>query len=231
MQITLVNPDMNRPATARVDPRTGGAIDGNLTVVHGWYPDYHPREAGQPEHMNRRPEWRDELDGQQTRQKVFCTYGTTKGVIYQRVPVPPGAVLHFAAEARYSAIQSGVALVVGIDPTGGTDFEADTVAWGRWHGETPPESDPGYWRNPGPGQISDLRTLSVENVEAEGPNVTVFCRLENLYGGKDASAFWYSARLYAEGHPDPDPDPGGYTDLVAVLEDIQTTLEEIRDRL
>jgi hypothetical protein len=227
--IAIANPTFDRPATARVDPRKGGSPDGNITVVTGWYPDYHPRESGQPEHMNRRPEWRDEDD----RQKVFTTYGTTRGVIYQRVSVPPGSVLTFTCEARYSATNAGVALVLGIDPTGGTNFEADTVAWGDWHGETAPQGDVGYWPNLGPGQISDARVLSVANIAAEGPNVTLFCRLENLYAGKDASAFWYDARLYADGDDtDPgSPGEGDYADLIAVLEDIQVTLEEIRDKL
>jgi len=228
-QIAISNPTFYTPAMARVDPRLGGSPDGNLTVVHGWYPDYHPRESGQPEYTNRRPEWRDEMDGADCRQKVFTTFGTTRGVVYQRVSVTPGDVLTFSVVARYSSTGAGVALVVGIDPTGGTDFEAGTVAWGRWHGESPPEGDPGRWENPGPGQISDKRTLSVENVEAQGPNVTLFCRLENLYAGKDASAFWYQASLYGQDDTsNPDPDD---SDIVDALHEIRGALHEIRDKL
>jgi len=142
ISVALVNPTMSRPATARVDPRLGGAPDGNLTVVNGWYPDYHPREKGQPEHMNRRPEWRDEQTNGEIRQKCFTTYGTTKAVTYQRVSVTPGAVLTLTVRARYSATNAGVALVVGIDPTGGTDFEASSVVWGDWQGETAPKTIP-----------------------------------------------------------------------------------------
>jgi len=68
-------------------------------------------------------------------------------------------------------------------------------------------------------------------VEANGSNVTLFLRLENLYAGKDASAFWYEARLFTDGEtPDPDPDPN-HDEIITALYSLGDRLAEIRDKL
>jgi hypothetical protein len=149
-------------------------------------------------------------------QKMFVMHGTTKAVMYQSVPVSLGDILSLEVQARYSSIEAGLALVVGIDPTGNQDPWASSVVWGDWQGET--SNEPFLWPNPGENKISKPRTLTCSAVEAQGPFATIFLRLENMWPGKDVSAFWMNASLTKSGEgqgPDPEPVQG---DLVAALD-------------
>jgi hypothetical protein len=122
--------------------------------------------------------------------------------MYQRVSVDIGDLLTLVVRACFTSNGAGVALRVGIDPYGGTDFQSDEIVWGRWQGET--SNPPYHWE----GGLDNPRSLSVENIESEAPYVTLFCHIENLYAGKDESAFWDQVTLYREGEVEPEPPDG-----------------------
>ncbi|NIM76817.1 MAG: hypothetical protein GTO21_09095, partial [Armatimonadetes bacterium] len=96
----------------------------------------------------------------------------------------------------FTSENAGIALVAGLDPAGGIDPLADSVVWGQWKGETSDPQQPA--REP--------FNLSVA-VEARGDTVTIFLRSENLWKGKDASAFWDYVILEAEREGEPVPEP------------------------
>ena len=198
-EIRIENPEFAAPFTPRPDPALGGPAVGEVTVASGWQPYYTPQGVNDPPWKHRRPEWTRYLGFQ----KVFGTSGTIQGGVFQRVQVQVGDVLTLVVRGCFTSNHAGVALRVGIDPYGGTDFASGEVQWGGWQGESAPKGDPGYWL----GGLDNPRALSVENIEAESPYVTLFCHIENLYAGKDESAFWDQATLYREGEEEPGPGP------------------------
>lgn len=213
-EVPILNPSFSPPFTARPDPETGGPPVGEVTVAQGWQPYYNAQK--------RRPEWTQ----YQQYQKTFGTYGQIQAGVYQRVAVGIGDVLTLAVRACFTSNSAGVALRVGIDPYGGTDFQSNEVVWGSWQGETSQGS--AHWT----GGLANPRTLSVENIEAEAPYVTLFLHIENLYAGKDESAFWDLATLYREGEiePDPDPEPGeGWAEMLGYLARIADALEKLAE--
>ena len=220
--IQLENPNFQEPFTPRPDPVFDGPPVGEVTVAYGWQPYYTPQTAGDPPWKHRRPEW----TRFQNWQKVFGTSGTIQAGVFQRVPVEVGDLLTLVVRACFTSDRAGVALRVGLDPYGGTDFRSDEVQWGGWQGET--STGAGHWL----GGLEDPRYLSVENVEVEAPYVTLFLHIENLYAGKDESAFWDSTTLYREGEgppPGPGPEPGG--NLIEVLREIRDELKRIEQKL
>jgi len=225
-EIALENGGFDSPFTARPDPELGGPAVGEVTVAQGWQPYYTPQGANDPPWKHRRPEW----TRFQQWQKVFGTSGTIQGGVFQRVQVDVGDLLTLVVRACFTSSGSGVALRVGIDPFGGTDFQSSEIQWGGWQGETAPKNDPSYWQ----GGLDNPRYLSRENVEAEAPYVTLFCHIENLYAGKDESAFWDVATLYREGEeeptepPGPGPEPGeGWAELLGYLSRIADAVEKL----
>jgi hypothetical protein len=206
-EVPILNPSFSPPYTPRPDPETGGPPVGEVTVAEGWQPYYNSEK--------RRPEWTQ----YQQYQKVFGTFSTIQAGVYQRVPVNLSDLLTLVVRACFTSDGAGVALRVGIDPYGGTDFQSKEVIWGSWQGETPPPSSPSYWE----GGLDNPRDLSIENVEPEAPYVTLFLHIENLYAGKDESAFWDLATLYREGEIDPEPPDGDLQERAVVA------LERIAD--
>jgi hypothetical protein len=220
-QVSIENGDFSPPFVARPDPEAGGPPVGEVTVASGWQPYYTPQGASDPPWKHRRPEWTRYLGFQ----KVFGTSGTIQAGVYQRVAVEVGDLLTLVVRACFTSMRGGVALRVGIDPYGGTDFRSEEILWGGWQGETAPKDSAAYWA----GGLEDPRYLSVENVEAESPYVTLFLHIENLYAGKDESAFWDSVMLYKEGDPETKPVPCG--DVIDVLKEIRDILKGIEQRL
>jgi hypothetical protein len=161
--------------------------------------------------VHRRPEWVEKFGDQ----KMFVTFGTVKAVLYQVVDVTAGDLLTLQVRAKYSAIESGLALRVGIDPEANINPWHQGVQWGPWQGETSPNEH--YWPNPGDNNISTPRTLTCEGVTAKSDRVTLFLRLQNTFPGKDTSAFWMQAQLFKESDVvDPDP-PGDDGDLARAI--------------
>jgi hypothetical protein len=221
VEVLILNPSFDPPYTARTDPEHGGSPANEVSVAQDWQPYYTPQEPDDPPWKHRRPEWTQ----YQHWQKVFGTNATIQGGVYQRVQVAIGDLLTLVVHACFTSSNSGVALRVGIDPYGGTDFQSSEVQWGHWHGETAPEDSPGYWE----GGLDNPRFLSVENIEPEAPYVTLFLHIENIAAHKDESAFWDQATLYREGDPDPEPPkPGeGWEELLVQVTRIADAVEKI----
>ena len=222
-EIRIENPEFAAPFTPRPDPALGGPAVGEVTVASGWQPYYTPQGVNDPPWKHRRPEWTRYLGFQ----KVFGTSGTIQGGVFQRVQVQVGDLLTLVVRACFTSDRAGVALRVGIDPFGGVDFQSDEVQWGGWQGESAPRDDPSYWQ----GGLENPRDLSRANVEAEAPYVTLFLHIENLYAGKDESAFWDRVLLYREGDtpgPGPGPEPSGdLAEVIAQLKRIADAVEKL----
>lgn len=207
-QVTIINPEMGAPFTMREDPFTGN-MAGELSVPFGWGFYFEPQQPGDPPHRNRRPEWCP----YQHWAKMFVTSGTMKAGMTQQVAVTPGDLLSMNVTACFTSTDAGIALRVGIDPFGGTDYKSSSIVWGPWQGET--SEGAAYWD----GGLDNPRVLVAPPVEAMTPFITLFLHAENLYPGKDGSAFWDSVVLYRHGdeEPGPDPVPGDFAELVKAI--------------
>jgi len=231
--IRVQNPFFDGPFTTRVDPYTN-RLAPEIMVPFAWEFYYVPQGVDDPPWKHRRPEWVQ----YQNWSKMFVTSGTMTAGLMQRVIVNPGEKFSLEVGACYSSTEAGIGLRVGIDPMGGTDFTSPSVAWGPWQGETSKEAE--FWPNPGPGRMSNSRNLVSPIVVAPGP-ITIFLHAENMYAGKDASAFWDSITLWEYFDedpgpgPDPNPDPGPDAQVLSRIADAMEAqtevLKEIRDRL
>ena len=177
---------------------------GEVAVAAGWHPWWVDGSDGETaEGYLFRPEYKPERRGQgrgrvhamNAAQKQFTTYATHRAGIYQRVPVTPGSRITFATWAYVwssaeddpdvSGRPGDYRVSVGIDPTGGTDGDADSVIWSQ--------ARHAYDR---------WAELTVSAV-AQGPAVTVFTRGEPVWRAKHNDAYWDDASLVVE--------PGGAT--------------------
>lgn len=134
----LVNPNFEEGFSER------GA--GEVKVANGWQPFWQDGPM-QDEGYNHRPEYQPEDAARFGRrrvregnwaQKMFTTFSTHHGGIYQQVNVPPGSTLRLSAWAQAwssdkddPAVSSGgkYYMTVGIDPTGGTNFNSPAIVW------------------------------------------------------------------------------------------------------
>ncbi|MBC7235460.1 MAG: hypothetical protein H5T69_06425 [Chloroflexi bacterium] len=119
---------------------------GEVTVANGWQPFWQDG-PNQKEGYNRRPEYKGEDASRFGRrrvrsgnwsQKMFNTYATHHAGLWQQISVPAGSVVTLSAwgqawssEADDPAIskKGQYQMSVGIDPTGGTDFNSPNVVW------------------------------------------------------------------------------------------------------
>jgi hypothetical protein len=120
---------------------------GEVSVANGWFPWYQDG-PGQNEGYYRRPEYKPEdasrygtrrIHSGNWAQKQFNTYSTHNAGILQQVKVTTGSKLTFSAWVQaWSSQNSDPGTVVdpgnyhvyvGIDPTGGTDWNSPNVVW------------------------------------------------------------------------------------------------------
>ena len=92
-------------------------------------------------------------------QEISFDYRTGEIGIYRTESVTPGHRYTIEAWAKYAPSPSGVALFLGIDLTGGGDFEAASVAWYGWRDMTP-----------------DWWVATQETLTATGDRMTIFLR-------------------------------------------------------
>ena len=119
---------------------------GEVKAANGWIP-YWQDGPGQGDGFNKRPEYQPEDAARFGRRRVhegnwaqkwMTTFATHHGGMYQQVNVPPGSTVRFSAWAQawssskddpsYS-VDGAYAMSIGIDPTGGTDFNSGNVVW------------------------------------------------------------------------------------------------------
>lgn len=168
---------------------------GNPTkhVPEGWTPFFAPWER-EPEFKRAMGElFPDRVYEGNSAAQWFNNYGVGTGGLYQQVQVQSGSAVTFAAEVQaWSSMQDNPALQtggsywtwVGIDPTGGGDWNADTVKWslGVKHGP-PPDLGSYEWAYQAVG------TTAQENV------VTVFVKGRGEWAAKHNDCQVDAARL------------------------------------
>ncbi|MEA3345334.1 MAG: SdrD B-like domain-containing protein [Chloroflexota bacterium] len=165
---------------------------GEVVVANGWERWWQEgTEEQQDDGYLRRPEYKpDSSRAGGTQQKFFTNYATHNGGIYQRVSVPRGSKLTLTARAyvwsseerddyNRSDTPGNYAVMVGIDPTGGTNALAGTVVW------SPGRMEYDHWM--------DLRVEATAQADA----VTVFLRGTVEYRSKHNNSYWDDAVLTA----------------------------------
>lgn len=168
---------------------------GHVIVANGWeywYQNGPDVEKG----YNFRPTYRGEnvsylggtrVHGGSQSQKMGTLYATHNAGLYQRVSVPQGSTVAFSAwafcwssnEEDTSSVSGpgNYRLYVGIDPTGGTNWQAASVRW----------SDP---------RIAYLQWVQLAiSARAEADAVTVFLRGSCEYPVKHNESCWDDASL------------------------------------
>ncbi|MGC9360233.1 MAG: hypothetical protein ACP5G7_07660, partial [Anaerolineae bacterium] len=138
------------PGTPLVNPNFEDGFSardvGEMEVANGWYPWFQDGPH-QDQGLNHRPEWDAEnaqWHGTQRikegtwAQKWGKVYATHRAGIYQQVSVPAGSQVTLTAWAQaWSSTEDdplvskdgAYALMVGIDPTGGTDWRSNNIVW------------------------------------------------------------------------------------------------------
>jgi len=164
---------------------------GEVVVANGWERWW--QEGSEYEQENghlKRPEYKpDSSRAGGTQQKFFNVYATHNAGIYQRLSVPRGSKLTLTArvyvwssdkdEYNQSKKPGNYAVMVGIDPTGGTNALAGTVVW------SPARMEYDHW--------IDLRVDATAQADA----VTVFLRGTAEYRVKNNNSYWDDAVLTA----------------------------------
>jgi hypothetical protein len=152
-----------------------------------WYQDGPRQQEGYFRRPEYQPEDRFRHGNERVRegryaQKYFTTYATHNAGLWQRINVIPGGLCTFYAWVQIWSSEGDdpstvedhgyYRVSIGIDPTGGTAWNAPTVIW------TEPVMDYNNW----------IR-LSVSAV-AQTDVVTVFTRGEPLYRVKHNDSYW-----------------------------------------
>lgn len=162
-----------------------------IVVANGWDAWWQP---GTPEEQAqgylKRPEYKpDGSRASGTQQKFFNSYATHNAGIYQLISVPEGSQL--ALTARVYVWSSGgddydrsdptgnYEVMVGIDPTGGTNALSGTVVWSA------------------PLMIYDQWVDLGVNATAQADTVTVFLRGTVEWRVKNNNSYWDDAILMA----------------------------------
>ncbi|NIV33098.1 MAG: hypothetical protein GWN58_27715 [Anaerolineae bacterium] len=216
LPMRIQNAMLEAPFTMRVDPETG-SLAPEILVPEGWDFYYVPQGPNDPAWKNRRPEWVP-FDHYA---KMFVTSGTMVAGLMQRYEVDPGEVFSLNVGACFTSENAGIALRVGLDPLGGTDFRAESIVWGPWQGET--AQGPEHWL----GGLDNPRTLVVPQVEVPGTHITMFLHAQNDWAGKDASAFWDWVCLNKHNGDQEPPGGGDLDELVAAVKDVAAAIREL----
>jgi hypothetical protein len=163
-----------------------------VTVAIGWEPWW---EAGTPEQQAdgylKRPEFKpDDSRAEGIQQKLFNSYATHNAGIYQTVSVPQGSALTLSASVYVwssdnndygqSSEPGKYEVMIGVDPTGGTDALSSTVVW------SPKQEIYDRW--------IDLRVDAV----AGGDSVTVFLRGTIEWRVRHNNSYWNDVVLTSD---------------------------------
>jgi hypothetical protein len=179
---------------------------GEVTVANGWHPFWQagPFEA---DGYNRRPEYKGEDAARFGRrrvrsgnwsQKLFNTYATHHAGIWQQISVTPGSLVTLSAWGQaWSSEESDPGhsrngkyeMSVGIDPTGGTDFNSGNIVW-----------------SPRNGTLDQWVQMSVQ-ARAQGGTVTLFLRGDAEYRLKHNDAYFDDVCVTLAAPPPPPTRP------------------------
>jgi hypothetical protein len=205
LTLPLVSLGAFLPSAVANSPRQGGNLLHNgdfeggfsqrqapeIVVANGWEAWW---QAGTSEEQEqgylKRPEYKpDGSRASGTQQKFFNSFATHNAGIYQRVSVREGSQLALTARvyvwsSSYDDLSQSVdpgnyEVMVGIDPTGGTDPLSDTVVWSA------------------PQMIYDQWIDLGVNATAQADTVTIFLRGTVEYRVKNNNSYWDDAILTA----------------------------------
>jgi len=224
----LANPGFEEEFPARHDPYTG-IWAGELGVAEDWdlwynndqsCPTYDPN--CNPLSYNRRPEYKGEEGTFRVRsgdqgQKFFTTSGTHEAGLFQTVEASPNSWVRFSIHVmawssnedvpQHSFKDGDYAVSIGIDPTGGDDWQSDEIIWG-------PETT----------QHDEWVYLTMDAYTESG-QVTVWTRGAPVWPVKHNDSYWDDASLIvlnsqpqptptdrptSTPYPTPEPTPEGY---------------------
>ena len=163
---------------------------GEVSVANGWFPWWQDG-PGQDRGFYRRPEYKPEdaarfgtrrVHSGNFSQKFFSTFATHNAGLYQQVQVPVGSRLTFSAwvqvwSSEYhdpdSVVNPGnYRVYVGIDPTGGTDWNSPNVVWSG------PYMEYNTWMH-----------LEIQSV-AKASTITVFLRGQPEFRTQFNDSYW-----------------------------------------
>ena len=201
----LQNPSFEGPYSAYVPP--GGHDDcptgtcGTAQMADGWTPYWRSHDPGDPDEIIRMPEYKPAESGQDPprthdgdrAQQYFSFSSTHEAGFYQQVSVTPGQVYCFGiwGHSWSSSIDdpfsndSEIEQNVGIDPTGGTNWQSSDIIWGG------PKQ---YYYEFGEGNPYGPFSLAVR---AEAPHITVFTWSRPVWPVRHNDVYWDDAILLA----------------------------------
>lgn len=194
----LQNPSFEGDYSAYVPP--GGHPDcptgtcQTAQMADGWTPYWRSHDPSDPPEIIRMPEYKPaEIETAPNRvhegdraQQYFTFSSTHEAGFYQRVPVTPGQLYCFSIWAHsWSAdwddpiSNTELEQRLGIDPTGGTDWQSATVFWG------------------GRFQQYDEYGLYSLVAQAQGSHMTVFTWSRPVWPVKHNDVYWDQSWLSA----------------------------------
>ena len=175
---------------------------GEVKVANAWHA-FWQNGPNQEDGYNRRPEYQPEDAARFGRrrvregnfaQKVFTTFSTHHGGIFQQVNIPAGSTVTLQAWAQvWSSTKDDPAqsaggqysASVGIDPTGGTDFNSPNIVW-----------------SPRSGALDQWVQLSVQTKATQG-TITVYLRGDAEWRVKHNDIYFDEACLTFVAPPPP----------------------------
>jgi len=188
----------------------------------GWTPDW---EQSTGAGINHRPEYKPKRksEGQPEVRTgnqavgIHTTSASHNGVLYRQFQVAEGANIKASVWAMGKG-DGGHGMVVGIDPTGGTDFlETLDSNWGEWWSTDQDDWVEGEWR-----QIS-------KTVKAANNVITVYLRSQSRYANNNAGHFddFMLESDKDEPNPDPPTPPTPGTGLQGYIDSMRQTLDDM----
>lgn len=160
------------PPVATEPPRCGGSWDledgfypwqsphegFTAFVANGWQPLSKAYDPAAPPRLNENKFLPNTHSGERS-QEISFDWRSGEAGIFRAVDVVRGHRYTIEAWARYVPSESGLGLYLGIDLTGGEDFQAGSVTWYPWRNMTPNQ-----W------------AATQETARAAGRRLTIFLR-------------------------------------------------------
>lgn len=169
-------------------------------MAEGWTPwwlSHNPEDEGyiirMPEYKPAAP-WANRIHSGANAQQYFTFYSTHRAGFYQRVPVMAGQQYRFSiwghawesndddpdiSDPTHYPINQRI----GIDPTGGTNWNSPSIVWSSPH-----------------GQYDEFGFFQVCAI-AQKSNITVFTFSEPKWAAKHNDVYWDDAELIRYDHP------------------------------
>jgi hypothetical protein len=221
----LVNPSFEGEYHAYVPPPPGHpdcnwGVCNTAQMADGWTPYWRSHSPDDPDWIIRMPEYKPaspiftdpvRVRSGEAAQQYFTFYSTHEAGFYQRVAVTPGVAYRFSVwghswsaeddDDAYSGPQDGVLNQrVGIDPTGGTDWQSPAIVWG-----------------PQRTQYDYYGLFEIEAV-AQAPYITVYTYSQPMWAVKHNDVYWDDAALVPVTTIALVVDPAGPQGLVAEVD-------------